>query len=147
MRSLRHRVPNLDCKYCFFKGNSSLPTESYTLKFLKRFIRPLKCQLTACFIVQISSWFCYHHLFFCRYKKEVCYYVSCLMSKYIPFLSEIYFICNLHPPTFHTNETHLGYNYTFSQGSPMILILQCAQEDGRGQGSWEFTHLLTQCQR
>lgn len=28
-RSLRHRVTNLDCKYCFFKGNSSLPTLHY----------------------------------------------------------------------------------------------------------------------
>lgn len=61
-------------------------------------------------------------LFFCRFIKEVCYSVNCLMSKYIPFLSRIYFICNLHPHTFHPHETHLDYNYTFPQGSSMILI-------------------------
>lgn len=121
MRQLRHRVTSLDCKYCLFMGNFPLPTVSYTLKHLKRFPPSLKCQLTACFIVQIS-WFCYHLLFFCRLLKEVCYSVNCVMSKYMPFLSRIYFICNLHPHTFHPHETHLGYNYTFPQGSSMILI-------------------------
>lgn len=119
MRQLRHRVTSLDCKYCLFMGNFPLPTVSYTRKHLKRFPPSLKCQMTAYssdIMVLLSP------LFFCRFIKEVCYSVNCLMSKYIPFLSRIYFICNLHPHTFHPHETHLDYNYTFPQGSSMILI-------------------------
>lgn len=45
----------------------------------------LKRQLTACFLTQIP-WLCFHHLFFHKPVKEVCYSVNCLMIDCIPFL-------------------------------------------------------------
>lgn len=88
-----------------------------------------------CFTAQIS-WFCYHHLFFCKYNKEVCYAVNYIMFKCIPFLSKIYFICNLHPYTFHPNDIHLGCNNTFPQGSSMILDFEMCL------GRWKRTKVM-----
>lgn len=91
-----------------------------------------------CFTVQIS-WFCYHHLFFYRYTEEVCYTVNYMMSKCIPLLGKIYFICNLHPHTFHTNDTHPHVNNTFHQGSSMTLIFEICLE------RWKRTKVMKAC--
>lgn len=88
----------------------------------------LKRQLTACFLTQIP-WLCFHHLFFHKHIKEVCYSVNCLVIHCIPLLrkASVSFVVFMLTHFMLMLHTHLGCKSTFPQGSPMLLIFAVCQ--------------------